>query len=60
MHPGVAVDSGVEEVEGEGSEGEEVEEASGEEEEAEYLQHFILACFGIHTASADFQFFSAT
>ena len=61
VHPGVAVDSGVGELEEADSGGEGVEGVSEEEGGAELdLKNFILSCFGIHIASADFHFFQHT
>ena len=57
VHPGVVVDSGVGEVEEVDSGEEGVEGVSEEGEGVEDLKNFILPCFGIHIASADFNFF---
>ena len=54
------MDSGVGELEEADSGGEGVEGVSEEGEGAEDLKHFILSCFGIHIASADFHFFQHT
>ena len=60
VHPGVVVDSGVGEVEEVDSGEEGVEGVSEEGEGVEDLKNFILPCFGIHIASADFNFFFST